>query len=55
MFLNFLTRSIAILFVGMVADRIGLTAAFMIGGGLALLSIPGVAMLPDTAETAETP
>ena len=52
MFLNFLTRSIAILFVGMVADRIGLTAAFMIGGGLALLSIPGVAMLPDTAETA---
>jgi FSR family fosmidomycin resistance protein-like MFS transporter len=52
MFLNFLTRSIAILFVGMVADRMGLTAAFVISGGLALLSIPGVALLPDTAEPA---
>ncbi len=48
MFLNFLTRSIAILFVGMIADRMGLTAAFVISGVLALLSIPGVAMLPDT-------
>ena len=52
MFLNFLTRSIAILFVGMIADRMGLTAAFVISGVLALLSIPGVAMLPDTREAA---
>ena len=48
MFLNFLTRAIAILAVGVMADNLGLTVAFVICGALSLLSIPGVFRLPKS-------
>jgi FSR family fosmidomycin resistance protein-like MFS transporter len=47
MFLNFLIRAVAIALVGMMADRLGLTPAFLISGFIALLSIPAVFRLPD--------
>lgn len=46
MFLNFLIRAVAIALVGMMADRLGLTPAFLISGVIALLSIPAVFRLP---------
>jgi len=46
MFLNFLIRATAIAVVGLMADRLGLTPAFLISGFIALLSIPAVFRLP---------
>ena len=46
MFLNFLIRATAIALVGLMADRLGLTTAFMISGLIALLSVPAVFRLP---------
>ena len=46
MFLNFLIRAVAIALVGMMADRLGLTPAFLLSGVIALLSIPAVFRLP---------
>lgn len=47
MFLNFLVRALAIALVGLMADQFGLTAAFLLSGALALLSIPAVFRLPS--------
>lgn len=47
MFLNFVVRAVAIALVGLMADQWGLTAAFLISGFVALLSIPAVFRLPD--------
>jgi len=50
MFLNFLIRATAIALVGLMADRLGLTTAFMISGLIALLSVPAVFRLPSERE-----
>ncbi len=47
MFLNFIVRAIAIALVGLMADRLGLTRAFMVSGLLAVFSIPAVFYLPE--------
>lgn len=47
MFLNFVVRAIAIAIVGLMADQVGLTTAFLISGFVALLSIPAVFRLPS--------
>ncbi len=52
MFLNFLIRAVAIAIVGLMADRLGLTPAFLISGVIALLSIPAVFRLPEQKASA---
>ena len=49
MLLNFLVRALAIWGIGLLADRLGLTTAFMWSALLALLSIPAVWWLPKGA------
>lgn len=44
--LNFLIRALAVAVVGLLADRLGLATAYLISGGLALLSVPAVFFLP---------
>jgi FSR family fosmidomycin resistance protein-like MFS transporter len=51
MFLNFIVRAAAIALLGLMADRIGLTQAFLVSGVLALGSIPAVFWLPQTTQS----
>ncbi len=46
MFLNFIIRAFGVMLVGLLADRFGLTFAFVVSGVLALASIPAIFKLP---------
>ncbi len=48
--INFLVRGLGIWLIGYLADRIGLTMAFALGTGAALLSLLGVWRLPKRAK-----
>ncbi|NJN81057.1 MAG: MFS transporter, partial [Caldilineaceae bacterium] len=50
MFLNFLVRAAAIWGVGLLADALGLTNAFLLSAVVAFLSIPAVFRLPDRVD-----
>lgn len=50
--LDFLVCAAAIWGIGLPADQLGLTSAFMWSAALALLSIPAVWWLPQTARSA---
>jgi MFS transporter, FSR family, fosmidomycin resistance protein len=54
MSLNFLLRSVAILLVGGIADRYGLTAAFAVAAVAGFAAVPGIFFLPKSAQAAET-
>jgi FSR family fosmidomycin resistance protein-like MFS transporter len=46
MMASFLARSFIVVFVGMIADRIGLHNTYLISAGMGLLGIPFILMLP---------
>ena len=46
MMVSFLARSAIVVVVGMIADRIGLHATYLISAGMGLLGIPFILMLP---------
>jgi len=46
MMASFMARSLIVVFVGMIADHIGLRATYLISAGMGLLSIPFILMLP---------
>jgi FSR family fosmidomycin resistance protein-like MFS transporter len=46
MMVSFLARSAIVVFVGMIADRIGLHTTYLISAGVGLLGIPFILMLP---------
>ncbi len=46
MALNFVLRSVAVVALGLLADSLGMQVAFMISGGVALLGVPFIALLP---------
>lgn len=46
MMVSFLARSAIVVFVGMIADRIGLHTTYLISAGIGLLGIPFILMLP---------
>jgi len=46
MALSFTIRSGAVIVLGLLADGLGMRAAFTISAGLALLGVPAVALLP---------
>lgn len=48
MFISFVGQSIVTLLIGAMGDAFGLRPAFLICAGIALLSLPLIAMLPDT-------
>ena len=49
--LNFLIRALAIWVIGLMADSVGLTTAFVIGSVAAFLSVPGIWLLPRNKTT----
>ncbi len=46
MMVSFLARSAIVVIVGLIADRIGLHATYLISAGMGLLGIPFILMLP---------
>jgi FSR family fosmidomycin resistance protein-like MFS transporter len=46
MMVSFMARSAVVVVVGFIADRIGLTAAYLISAGMGLIGIPFVLLLP---------
>ncbi|GAB4574946.1 MAG: MFS transporter [Anaerolineae bacterium] len=46
MALNFVIRSVAVIVLGVLADRLGMRTAFMLSGALALVGVPFIALLP---------
>ncbi|MBN2471729.1 MAG: MFS transporter [Anaerolineae bacterium] len=52
MALNFVLRSVAVLALGLLADGQGMHTAFMISGGVALLGVPFIALLPGRLKAA---
>ena len=54
MSMNFLLRAAAILIVGLLADRYGLTLAFTVAALAAFLAIPGILFLPKAAQASTT-
>lgn len=46
MMVSFMARSAVVVLVGFIADRIGLTAAYLISAGMGLIGIPFVLLLP---------
>ncbi len=46
MMVSFLARALIVVFVGMIADRIGLHATYLVSAGMGLLGIPFILMLP---------
>ncbi len=51
MMASFVARSLIVVFVGMIADRIGLHATYLISAGMGLLGIPFILMLPRESGT----
>ena len=51
--LNFLVRALAIWFIGVLADSVGLTMAFVFGTVVAFLGVPGVWLLPKRGVAVE--
>ncbi|MCA9920316.1 MAG: MFS transporter, partial [Anaerolineales bacterium] len=51
--LNFLVRGLGIWLIGFMADRVGLTTAFVWGAVVALLTLPGVWFLPGRTAVAK--
>jgi len=51
MMASFLARSFIVVFVGMIADRIGLHNTYLISAGMGLLGIPFIFMLPHERGT----
>lgn len=54
MMTSFLARSLIVVFVGMIADRIGLHNTYLISAGMGLLGIPFILMLPHERGTEST-
>lgn len=52
MMVSFLARSAVVVFVGMIADRIGLHATYLISAGIGLLGIPFILILPHERKKA---
>ncbi len=51
--LNFLVRGLGIWLIGFLADRVGLTQAFVVGAVAAFFSLPGVWFLPKQTAVAQ--